>query len=477
MDDVKTKRFAVRAELPISANVVSRLFLLLDSVTIVGPGLLLYFPLTGGLTTSDEYLAAISFIWLSSIMLFHFTGLYRFEAVIRPFAGVDKIIIALMTSFLFLLATAFALKVSTTFSRGWMISFALASCSATLISRLTASFVLKKLTDKRLFSRKIVIAGRGEQARRLIAYLSSVQPRFVSIVGFFTDKSEEISCRQGIPVLGTMDQFPAYARSHKIDDVVIALPWSAEEELIELIGRLRELPINIYLSSDLIGFHVPYRLPPSHFNGLPFVEVMGRPLSGWDVLTKTLEDYLLGLVSTILLLPFFGLIALAIKIDSPGPILFRQKRLGFNNRVFSIYKFRTMYYQPLETEQFVQARRNDSRVTPLGRFLRRTSLDELPQLFNVISGSMSLVGPRPHPIDLNEHFAKQIRGYFARHRVKPGITGWAQVKGFRGETSTPDQMESRVAHDIYYTENWSLLFDLQILARTVVMCVIGKNAY
>ena len=178
-----------------------------------------------------------------------------------------------------------------------------------------------------------------------------------------------------------------------------------------------------------------------------------------------------------LLLPFMGMIALAVRFDSPGPVLFRQKRLGFNNEVFEIYKFRTMYCLPENPAWTIQATPNDPRITRLGGLLRRWSLDELPQLFNVINGSMSLVGPRPHAVDHNQIFSQQIRGYFARHRVKPGITGWAQVRGFRGETNTPEKLAARIRHDIQYAENWSLLFDLRILIKTLVVCIGGRNAY
>ena len=190
---------------------------------------------------------------------------------------------------------------------------------------------------------------------------------------------------------------------------------------------------------------------------------MGRPLSGWGFVQKTVLDYCLGIILTILLLPLMILIVFAIRLESEGPALFRQERYGFVNRTFNIYKFRTMKYTGVVEDKIVQATREDPRVTRMGRVLRRLSLDELPQLFNVLNGTMSLVGPRPHAIQHNEEYARLIRGYFARHRVKPGMTGWAQVNGFRGETKTLDQMEARVQFDTYYVENWSLLLDLQDL--------------
>jgi putative colanic acid biosynthesis UDP-glucose lipid carrier transferase len=180
----------------------------------------------------------------------------------------------------------------------------------------------------------------------------------------------------------------------------------------------------------------------------------------------------------IVLVPVMILIALLIRLESKGPVLFRQERYGFANRRFHIYKFRTMFQRTVGEETItIQASKNDPRVTRIGRILRRFSLDELPQLFNVLNGTMSLVGPRPHAVDHNEAYAQQIRGYFARHRVKPGLTGWAQVNGFRGETKTLAAMEARVKYDIYYVENWTLLFDLKILVMTAGVCLTGRNAY
>jgi putative colanic acid biosysnthesis UDP-glucose lipid carrier transferase len=206
-------------------------------------------------------------------------------------------------------------------------------------------------------------------------------------------------------------------------------------------------------------------------------EVVGRPLSGWDVIIKLVEDYVFSIIILVLLLPVLLTISIVIKLDSPGPVLFKQLRYGFNNELFNIYKFRTMRITGTSTTKTVQASRNDQRVTRVGRFLRRTSLDELPQLFNVLNSTMSLVGPRPHAVDHNEEYAQRIRGYFARHRMKPGMTGLAQVKGYRGVTDTIDKMENRVKYDIIYTDNWSPMLDIKILFKTVLVCLLGKNAY
>jgi Undecaprenyl-phosphate glucose phosphotransferase len=344
------------------------------------------------------------------------------------------------------------------------------------LCRVMASSVLTRLANMRVFSRNAVIVGAGEQTKRLLAHVKNAQPRFVSILGLFAETSPDLT-HVGYPVLGGIEDLDSYIRQNQVDDVIISLPWSADERITALVGKLRELPVNVYLSSDLVGFRLPFRPAPEHFGEIPLVEVMGRPLAGWNILWKAALDYILGGIMLLLLLPAMVVIGIIVKLESSGPALFRQKRYGFSNKVFYIYKFRTMKDSPGSTEITVQATRNDPRVTRIGRLLRRMSLDELPQLFNVLNGTMSLVGPRPHAVDHNEAYAKTIRSYFARHRVKPGLTGWAQVNGFRGEVRNLDDMKSRVKYDIYYAENWSLFFDLKILLMTFVVCLSGRNAY
>ncbi|WP_333834786.1 exopolysaccharide biosynthesis polyprenyl glycosylphosphotransferase, partial [Rubrimonas sp.] len=279
------------------------------------------------------------------------------------------------------------------------------------------------------------------------------------------------------PVLGGLDDLLSYARRQKIDDVVVAMPWNANRNVTATIEKLKELPVNVYLSSDLIGYELAFRPVAAQFSSLPMFEVVQKPISGWSYALKTLEDYILTSLILLLLAPFLIFIAIAIKIDSPGPVFFMQQRLGFNNKPFSIYKFRSMYHRETPETVVKQATKGDPRVTRVGRFIRATSLDELPQLLNVLDGTMSLVGPRPHALSHNEEYGAQIRGYFARHRVKPGITGWAQVNGLRGETEALELMEARIQHDIYYAENWSLFLDLRILVMTALVVFFQKSAY
>jgi len=236
------------------------------------------------------------------------------------------------------------------------------------------------------------------------------------------------------------------------------------------------LPVHVYLGSDLIGYHFP-RHHRQLLEGVPVLEIASAPLSGWSGFVKLIEDKVLASILLVLFAPLLLLIGLAIKLDSRGPVLFRQARYGFNNEVIVVYKFRTMYHDRPPEEGVPQARRNDPRVTRVGRLLRRTSLDELPQLLNVIEGDMSMIGPRPHAVEHNEQYAALIGGYYGRHKVKPGITGWAQVNGLRGETQSLEKMAARVEYDVHYIENWSIWFDIKIMMMTALLGWVHKNAF
>src|SRR5262245_29676273 len=417
-----TRDSTVRAGYSISSQVVPGLIVALDTFAVLSVALASVLVLVDSFPDdADHYITAACFVWLVALMLMHFAGLYRLEPIMRPLAFVDKLVVAFVTTVLFLLAAVFALKVSTDFSRLWMGAFTAGACASTLTLRVLASLMLRRLADKRVFTRHIVIVGAGEQAKRLLAHIDANPPQFVSVLGVFAqDKGEMSPTSKRYPVLGTFADLVSFARHHKVDDVVIALPWSADEEISALVNMLRELPVHVYLGSDLVGFRLPFRAAPDHFGGLPLVEVMGHPLAGWGAVQKAALDYGLGIILTILLSPLMALIAIAIKLDSAGPILFRQNRYGFVNRIFLINKFRTMRHSEVVEHTTKQATRDDPRVTRLGRFLRRTSLDELPQLFNVLNGSMSLVGPPPHATDHHEDHSPAGMGNVIRPRVTPG---------------------------------------------------------
>ena len=247
-----------------------------------------------------------------------------------------------------------------------------------------------------------------------------------------------------------------------------------------MLKKLWVLPVDIRLAAHTNKLRFRPR-SYSYIGEVPVLDVFDRPIADWDVVMKFLFDKIIGGLMLLCALPVMGLIALAIKLESRGPVLFKQKRYGFNNDLIEVYKFRSMYTDATDVLADKLVTKDDPRVTRVGRFIRKTSLDELPQLFNVvIKGNLSLVGPRPHAVNAKAEtrlYNDAVDGYFARHRVKPGITGWAQINGWRGETDTDEKIQRRVEHDLHYIENWSVLFDLYIVARTPFALLSTENAY
>jgi Undecaprenyl-phosphate glucose phosphotransferase len=457
----------------------------LDTFAIVASGLISYRWVVGWHPGSlDYYLLATTFVAVATLGLVHFGRLYALDALMHPFAYVDRIILALGSALLLLLATLYSLHAADDFSYEWATAFAGGSIGGVVGCRIVIQRILKQLSDHDVIKRNIAIVGTGRQARALIAQLRDNPPDFTSFVGVFEDAAPGERAVEGAHVLGGLQDLSNSVRRNLIDDVIIALPWSEDDKVASLVEELSVFPVSIHLAADLVGFRLGLARIPGFSEGAhglfansPILELSRRPLSGWGIVAKSALDYVLGTALLIALLPVFALVAAAVKLDSAGPVFYRQKRLGFNNEEFDIYKFRSMRIETGDTARTVQATRDDPRVTRVGRFIRRTSIDELPQILNVLNGTMSLVGPRPHAMDHNEEYSKRIRGYFARHRVKPGITGWAQVNGLRGETPQLRLMEARVRYDVYYTENWSILFDLRILLWTAVSVLFGRNAY
>lgn len=324
----------------------------------------------------------------------------------------------------------------------------------------------------------IAVIGAGPATRQLLDRLQSRRDRKINVLGVFDDRVTARGDGQ-VERSGTVADLVELGKHRAIDWVLLALPGQAEDRVGHLVHDLKALSVPVGLC--LAGTGAPLDRFEVVAGRLPVALLADRPLSRTDSLVKALEDHLLGGLITLALLPLMGLIALAIKLESPGPVLFRQRRHAWNNAEFDVLKFRTMRWQPdAAAAPLVQTERDDPRITPLGRLLRRTSLDELPQLFNVMRGEMSLVGPRPHAVNMRteERLGHEIIAAYAhRHRVKPGLTGWAQVNGSRGATTTTAQLRRRVELDLEYIERWSLWLDLSILLRTIAIVLRGTNAY
>ena len=365
-------------------------------------------------------------------------------------------------------------------SRLWVVLWFAYGFVGLFATRMLLRHQVRRWQQAGRLARNVAIVGTGPHGKRLIEHMTGHRSEAERIVGVFTDlrrDADSISTVAGYPVLGGIDDLVETARRGSIDQVIVALPCSAEQRILDLMKTLRSLPIDVRLCPDMISFHLADR-SVSHVGGVPMLNVFEKPLTGWGLILKGMEDRLLAGLILFLISPLLLVIAALIKLDSRGPVLFRQKRYGFNNEVIEVLKFRSMYTDLCSVDSHVpQATKHDPRVTRVGRFLRRTSLDELPQFMNVLTGNMSIVGPRPHAVAHNEQYAGVIDEYLARHRVKPGITGWAQVNGLRGETETLEKMQQRVRYDLYYIDNWSLLFDLRIIFRTLFVGFSDPNAY
>jgi Undecaprenyl-phosphate glucose phosphotransferase len=262
--------------------------------------------------------------------------------------------------------------------------------------------------------------------------------------------------------------------------VIFSLPVMAEGRILQMLKKLWVLPVDIRLSAHSNKLRFRPR-SYSYLGNVPVLDVFDRPITDWDVVMKYLFDKIVGSVALVCAAPLMLLVAIAIKLDSRGPVFFKQRRHGFNNELVEVYKFRSLRADMTDHSVQKSVTKDDPRVTRVGRFIRKTSIDELPQLINVVfKGNLSLVGPRPHAVDQkieNRQFDEAVDGYFARHRVKPGITGWAQINGWRGELTSPEKIKQRVEHDLYYIENWSLMFDFLILAKTPLALLKSENAY
>ena len=356
--------------------------------------------------------------------------------------------------------------------QAWVVAVPIAQYAA---HRIVPLFIQRVLAAEGF--RRAVIVGVTEPGRKLAAEFASRELLGVKVVGFFDDR---VAHRLGdIPdagIKGRIADLSPFVKSNRIDAIYIALPMASQPRILKLLDELRDTTVSIYFVPDIFLYDlIQGRM--DDVNGIPVVAVCESPFYGINGLVKRMEDIVLSALILALISPLLLAIAIGVKLSSPGPVIFRQRRYGLDGQEIVVYKFRSM--RVMEDGGHVQqARREDPRITPFGAFLRRTSLDELPQFVNVIQGRMSIVGPRPHAVAHNETYRKLIKGYMVRHKVKPGITGLAQVSGARGETDTLEKMQARIEYDLEYLRHWSLRLDLQIIVRTVTVVLRGdKNAY
>ena len=420
------------------------------------------------------------FVAILVISALHVKWSYSVSALRSSSGQLAKVFIAVLTVFMTLAGAAYMAgraPASAAFIVFWL-TFAIAMLA---FVRIGAAKVVAHLTDAGMLVRKTVIVGGGKDADDLIQAFGRDGAAHLKILGVFDDRQDErlSDSTAQLAHLGTFEDLENFCRDQAVDLLIVTVPMRAEDRLLEILQKLFSLQVDIRISA--LNSKLRLNSNAYHYIGkVPMLAVMDKPLTDWDRALKNIEDRVLGALLLVAVAPVMAFAAIAVRLDSKGPIFFKQKRYGFNNELVEVFKFRSMYTDLTDATANKLVTKDDPRVTKVGRFLRRSSIDELPQLFNVILGNMSLVGPRPHATQAKagqDLYQDVVQGYYARHRVKPGVTGWAQIHGWRGETDTHDKIQQRVEYDLYYIDNWSVLLDLYIIALTPFSLLSGKNAY
>ena len=440
-----------------------------DAAIVLLSSMAAYLIRHGTMVMSQEIAATTLLAAVLTVNSMAMAGCYTRHVTAPSPAQVGRAVQGWSLVFVILLVVAYLAKVSDGFSRAWAVGWYVTVLFGVGLVRLGAAAKVRQWRQRGKLARTVAVldlAGTGDDLARRLLQGSVGEMRLVGVFAMQPTPGR----RNGVADL------LAVSRLFRIDEVIIAVSGAAGEVVDAAIRTIGTIPTHVRLCLDMPRTAAT-PLEAGLMYGEPVVTVYHRPMMGWSRVAKRAEDLVLTVVALVILAPLMCLVALLIKLDSPGPVLFRQPRLGFNNNIITVYKFRTMTHRASADAEVRQAQRNDPRVTRIGRILRRTSIDELPQLFNVLQDGMSLVGPRPHALAHNDQYAALIDGYLGRHRVQPGITGWAQVNGFRGETDTLDKMQRRVEHDLAYIDGWSLMLDIRILFMTVFNPSAQRNAY
>ena len=429
-----------------------------------------------------EYVAAILGMTATAVICFQAADIYDIDVFRGQLRQMTRMISSWAFVFLLFIGASFLVKLGNEISRLWLTGFFFVGLAALVTERLILRSLVRDWARQGRLDRRTIVVGADQNGETLVKALKGQEDSDICMLGVFDDRNDDraMDTCGGSPKLGKVDDIVEFARRTRVDLVLFALPISAETRILEMLKKLWVLPVDIRLSAHTNKLRFRPR-SYSYLGEVPTLDVFEAPITDWDLVMKWLFDHVVGFLILLAALPVMGLVALAIKLDSPGPVLFRQKRFGFNNERIDVFKFRSLYHHQADPTASKVVTKDDPRVTRVGRFIRKTSLDELPQLFNVVfKSNLSLVGPRPHAVQgklQSRLFDEAVDGYFARHRVKPGITGWAQINGWRGEVDTDEKIQKRVEFDLYYIENWSVLFDLYILFKTPFALIKGENAY
>ena len=466
----------------ISPGILASVLRVVEFLAVGAIGLAVYFfyvvPMDG---VKTFYILTCFLGAVMSLLALQAADTYQVANLRTNLRQLGRVLMAWTLVFAMLALIGFFLRISSDFSRIWFGSWYLSGIAFFVIFRTVIASNVRRWTRDGRLERRAVIVGGGQNARELIMSLENQVDNDVRICGIFDDRANDRSPAMvaGYPKLGTIPEMVEFGRKARVDMLIVSLPLAAETRVLQLLKKVWVLPVDIRLSAHTNKLRFRPR-SYSYVGQVPFLDVFDKPIADWDSVMKRGFDLLFSTLALIVLSPVMVITALAIKLTSRGPVIFRQKRYGFNNEVVEVLKFRSMYTEQADQSAKVVVTKNDPRVTTVGRFIRKTSIDELPQLFNVLSGQLSLVGPRPHAVHAhtkNQLWDQVVDGYFARHKVKPGVTGWAQVNGWRGEVDNEEKIRRRVEHDLYYIENWSVLFDLYILLITPRKLLNTENAY
>lgn len=448
----------------------------LDIIAIMVAGLLAYFFKFGDFNLSNNYLAALSIAAVLMLIVFSGFHIYESSRTLTFWRYISKLLQAVFVVLMLLAGLAFLTKTGENFSRGWFIAWSGFTVLLLLLCRSGIMLVLRLMRSRGFNERRIIIIGAGQLGQQVVETVQQALWTGFNIVAIFDDHPTAQQFIHTIPVMPLPHNINHYLATTKeaIDEIWLAFPRQAEARVKTILHDLRHETITTRLVLDIFGMDLGLlNHSITQLAGFPVINVCSTPMVGVNRVIKAIEDRVLSAIILILTSPIFLVIALAIKFTSSGPVFYRQKRVSWNGKEFAMLKFRSM---PVDTEAQtgpVWAKEGEDRATCIGRFLRKTSLDELPQFINVLSGHMSIVGPRPERMVFVNQFKDQIPHYMQKHLVKAGITGWAQINGWRGNTS----LEKRVEYDLYYIENWSLLLDIKIIFLTIFRGFINKNAY
>lgn len=406
---------------------------------------------------------------------------YRMDMIGQGRAQLSQVFIALSITIAIMMAASTLAGQHEHGFRLWLGQWYAGGLAVLGLQRLGVATIYEKARRQGILARRVAILGASEQAASLLRRLNAQNPDgFYRLVGIFDDRRARVPPQiEGVPVIGGVDDLIAAVRAGQIDATILTIPWKEGERWTELLRKLEAHAIDVYLASDLPRI-ARGRRRPAWRTDLSAWQIAEPPMRDWDRILKKLEDMVIASVGLVLLSPILLLAAIAIKLDSKGPVFFVQQRWGFNNRTFGCLKLRTMRVDAPDQQGAQGTLRDDDRITRVGRFLRKTSIDEFPQLVNVLRGEMSIVGPRAHAVGMKvgeQIYMDTVKAYASRHRVKPGITGWAQINGMRGGIHTPEKAERSVTLDITYIENWSIWFDMKIILRTAFGGMSGKDVF